>query len=38
MAVCRWFLKCVNEATGTVWHPILGDVPVCDRCRKFAEG
>ena len=29
---CEWFALCPNEATTTVSHPILGDVPVCDRC------
>lgn len=35
---CRWFLKCKNPVTGTTPHPILGDVPTCDRCHKFATG
>ena len=34
---CRWFLKCKNEATVLLPHPILGDVPCCDRCAKLAE-
>lgn len=34
--MCRWFLKCENDATGTTPHPILGDVPTCDRCHDFA--
>jgi len=33
---CEWFLLCTNPATGTTPHPILGDVPTCDRCHKFA--
>ena len=33
---CRWFLRCDNPATTTVPHPILGAVPCCDRCAKFA--
>lgn len=30
--VCEWFLMCLNPAVGTVKHPILGNVPICDRC------
>lgn len=30
--VCAWFALCTNAATGTEPHPILGDVPICDRC------
>lgn len=33
---CEWFLHCNEPATGTTPHPILGDVPTCDRCHKFA--
>jgi hypothetical protein len=36
--MCQWFLMCTNEAIATVRHPILGDVPVCARCKAFAEG
>lgn len=31
--MCEWFALCTNDATGTMSHPILGDVPICDRCR-----
>lgn len=31
--LCRWFLLCENVATGVQDHPILGDVPICDRCQ-----
>ena len=29
---CEWFLLCENPATTTMHHPILGDVPICQRC------
>jgi hypothetical protein len=36
MGVCQWFLLCDHDAVGTVPHPILGDVPTCQRCAdKF---
>jgi hypothetical protein len=30
--ICRWFALCDHEAVGTVPHPVLGDVPACQRC------
>lgn len=30
--ICRWFVLCENEATSHRPHPILGPVPICDRC------
>ena len=35
--LCQWFLKCANEATKFRSHPILGDVPICDRCDEKVE-
>lgn len=35
---CQWFALCDHEATTTRPHPILGDVPICDRCDKKVEG
>ena len=35
---CNWFLKCTNEATVLIPHPLLGDVPACDRCAAMALG
>jgi hypothetical protein len=34
---CEWFALCDHPATGTMPHPILGDVPICDRCRTRVE-
>lgn len=35
---CRWFVRCTNHATGVTPHPVIGKVPTCDRCHKFATG
>jgi hypothetical protein len=29
---CEWFAGCGNAATHMEPHPILGQVPACDRC------
>lgn len=29
---CAWFALCENPATTTEPHPILGPVPICQRC------
>jgi hypothetical protein len=29
---CEWYALCENESVGFVWHPVLGDVPTCQRC------
>jgi hypothetical protein len=34
---CAWFLLCENPATTTMPHPILGDVPCCQRCADKVE-
>ncbi len=33
---CQWFAGCDNAATGSAAHPILGNVPTCDRCHARA--
>lgn len=35
--ICQWFALCTNEATQTISHPILGEVPTCDRCADRAR-
>lgn len=35
--VCEWFLLCENTATSLEPHPVLGEVPVCDRCHARNE-
>lgn len=35
--MCQWFALCTNDAHGTVRHPILGNVPTCDRCARKLE-
>lgn len=35
--MCEWFARCGRTATGTTPHPILGEVPTCDRCAEFAR-
>ncbi len=32
MSACEWWALCTNEAVTTEPHPILGDVPICQRC------
>jgi hypothetical protein len=37
LVTCEYFALCVNEADGTVTHPILGQVPTCRRCAEKME-
>lgn len=30
---CQWFALCDNPAMTTLAHPVLGDVPICNRCK-----
>jgi hypothetical protein len=33
---CEYFALCTNPADGVTKHPVLGDVPTCQRCAgKF---
>jgi len=35
---CQAFLMCKNKATSMQKHPILGEYPICKRCKdKFAK-
>lgn len=34
---CAWFALCDHTATSLEPHPVLGDVPICDRCREKNE-
>ena len=34
LGTCQWFIMCLNPATGVEPHPILGEVPICTRCKK----
>lgn len=34
---CEWFVLCENVATHLEPHPILGEVPACDRCVQIGR-
>lgn len=34
---CQWFMMCNRKATTTMSHPILGDVPICKKCKEKME-
>jgi hypothetical protein len=33
--MCEYMLKCTNDAVTTIPNPVLGEVPVCQRCADF---
>lgn len=35
--MCQWYALCDNTATTHIPHPILGDVPTCERCANKYE-
>ncbi len=35
VVTCGYFALCDNEATCTIEHPVLGDVPACGSCAEF---
>jgi hypothetical protein len=35
--LCQWFALCDHVAVTTMGHPILGDVPICARCKAKVE-
>lgn len=35
--VCAWFTLCDRPATTVMAHPVLREVPICDRCRTKVE-
>jgi hypothetical protein len=34
---CEWFARCDNAATHLEPHPILDQVPACDRCPTIGR-
>jgi hypothetical protein len=30
--LCEWFALCARQADGYAVHPIIGAVPICQRC------
>jgi hypothetical protein len=34
---CQWFATCTNLATTERDHPVLGKVPICDRCEQLIK-
>lgn len=33
--LCQWYATCSNPATTELEHPVLGKVPICERCQKL---
>lgn len=36
-APCMWFARCANPANGIRQHPVLHNVPICQRCDDKIE-
>jgi hypothetical protein len=34
---CEWLALCENPANGLRDHPVLGEVPICQRCDDKVE-
>lgn len=34
---CQWYALCDNPANGLRDHPVIGDVPICQRCDDKTE-
>lgn len=34
---CEWFARCTNETSQAAGHPVLGPVPICDRCADMLD-
>ena len=32
VVVCEWFARCTNLTSLAASHPVLGPVPICERC------
>lgn len=35
--LCEWFARCGRPAVDLRAHPIIGGVPVCERCARFVD-
>lgn len=35
--ICEWFALCENVAVTAEAHPILGSVPICERCKAKVD-
>ena len=38
VVACGWFARCDRPANGVQPHPILGDIPSCQRCADVVSG
>lgn len=35
---CQWFALCDRDAVNVEPHPVLGEVPICERCQAKVHG